>query len=201
MFESDREDIKKQLKGIDDTKATDVFSSKEYKKNLDDIKKNISNKLTNIGNRIVVLNTQVEFVEKAIKNKQNVLDRMNPENITGMRKMEQSIIYSIEISGKIHESIIKYENLIQSYTKNLTDIENNKLSAYTKIRTLDKEEIASDKEYVKMMKELHDNLNHGMNIGMGDQDSSAVALLKEAANSLHIGGYGAPQFLPNGNKN
>ena len=201
MFESDREDIKKQLKGIDDTKAIDVFSSKEYKKNLDDIKKNIGNKLTNIGNRIVVLNTQVEFVEKAIKNKQNVLDRMNPENITGMRKMEQSIIYSIEISGKIHESIIKYENLIQSYTKNLTDIENNKLSAYTKIRTLDKEEIASDKEYVKMMKELHDNLNHGMNIGMGDQDSSAVALLKEAANSLNIGGYGAPQFLPNGNKN
>ena len=201
MFENDREDIKKQLKGIDDTKATDVFSSKEYKKNLDDIKKNISNKLTNIGNRIVVLNTQVEFVEKAIKNKQNVLDRMNPENITGMRKMEQSIIYSIEISGKIHESIIKYENLIQSYTKNLTDIENNKLSAYTKIRTLDKEEVASDKEYVKMMKELHDNLNHGMNMGMGDQDSSAVALLREAANSLNIGGYGAPQFLPNGNKN
>ena len=197
MFEDEKENIKKNLKGIDETKASDVFNSKEYNKNLEDIKKNISNKLKNIGNRIVVLNTQVEFVEKAIKSKQNVLERMNPENITGMRKMEQSIIYSIEISGKIHESIIKYENLIQSYTKNLTDIENNKLTAYTKIRTLDKEEIATDKEYVKMMKELHDSLNHNMNSGNGGD--YGASLLHEAANSLSIGGYGAPQFLPNGN--
>lgn len=194
MFEEEKESIKKNLKGLDETKATDVFNSKDYNINLENIKKNISNKLKNIGNRIVVLNTQVEFVEKAIKSKQNVLERMNPENITGMRKMEQSIIYSIEISGKIHESIIKYENLIQSYTKNLTDIENNKLSAYTKIRTLDKEEIASDKEYVKMMKELHDNLNHNNHNG----EPGAFNLMHEAANSLNIGGYGAPQFLPNG---
>lgn len=196
MFEDEKENIKKNLKGIDETKASDVFNSKDYNKNLEDIKKNISTKLKNIGNRIVILNTQVEFVEKAIKSKQNVLERMNPENITGMRKMEQSIIYSIEISGKIHESIIKYENLIQSYTKNLTDIENNKLTAYTKIRTLDKEEIATDKEYVKMMKELHDSLNHNMNTNGGDFGSG---LMHEAVNSLNIGGYGAPQFLPNGN--
>ncbi len=195
MFEEEKESIKKNLKGLDETKATDVFNSKDYNINLENIKKNISNKLKNIGNRIVVLNTQVEFVEKAIKSKQNVLERMNPENITGTRKMEQSIIYSIEISGKIHESIIKYENLIQSYTKNLTDIENNKLSAYTKIRTLDKEEVASDKEYVKMMKELHDNLNHNNH----SSEPGAVSLIHEAANSLSIGGYGAPQFLPNGN--
>jgi len=164
MFEKEQEEktgIITSVNKVAEVDASHIFGSKSYSDNLNAQKENIKTKILNMNNKISTLNTQSSFVEKNIKNKQVFLENMDQGNFTAIRKIENAIVFQMDINSKIHDNIIKYEGLIQSYTKYLLDIENNRLNGYIKIGQLNKESETTNKEFMKMSKEIHKLISGG----------------------------------------
>lgn len=169
----------------------DLFKSKDYSNNINQIRDDIRKKISGTNNRLAILGTQLQFIEKQITSKQHNIERIPDDNHTARRKLENSVLYNLDLSSRVHENIIKYENLIKDYNKYLIDIENNKLNAYTKIAGLNKDEKGTDKDYQKLMKDIHDQMNNQTIDGSGSADisSSSNPIAMAAMNELQVGGY------------
>lgn len=181
-------------------RASDLFKSKDYNKGMKNAKDAIDKKIINMNNKIATLNMQAEFMEKNIKGKQDFLVSMDQNNLTAIRKIENSIIFNMEINSKIYDNIIKFEQLVQSYTKFLMDIENNKLTAYKTIESLNKEANASNKDFLDIARKIHDKFNEanggGSNIGPSGEQISNVDIMNQALNELTGKGYAASLKTP-----
>jgi len=185
MFDKKQEKQDSKIKQID---SKDVFATKEYATNLDETKKFIKNKTKNINNKLTVLNTQSEFVERVINKKQIYLETIPENNYTAIGKINNSIVFQMDINSKIHDNILKYENLLQGYIKYLMDIENNKLTAYTKIEALKNDETLNNKEYISLMKNVHDMVNEINTVD--PKDGKNIGIAESAIQELKLGGYG-----------
>jgi len=169
--------------------SKDVFATKEYAQNLNETKKFIKDKSKSINNKLSILNTQAEFVEKVINKKQIYLESIPENNYTAIGKINNSIVFQMDINSKIHDNILKYENLLQGYIKYLMDIENNKLTAYTKIEALKNDETLNNKEYISLMKDVHDMVNVSSAKDKNNKVGN-IDIAENAIQELKLGGYG-----------
>lgn len=121
-----------------------------------------------IHQKIEVLNSKL----KKFESKENMLDTIIAEthvelsnlkeNEFTKRGQKQSIlIKQLEALSVLHDTIMKYEDMVQKYHKVIMDIQNNKLNAFLKLENLKKEEEKSDDSLSEVLMHLQEVLGAG----------------------------------------
>lgn len=154
--------------------------------NLDAIVTSTKNRISGLIVQQDKLNSRVLLLEKFIKLDEKELaievasTNPNTAKIGGLRK---AITNQTELFGATLDILLKFEAQIQSWTKTLMDVEKDKVSAYQKIKSVNKEQASTETD----INEVLLNLN---NVIRTNPDK----IVSFAENSLNINGYSGKKF-------
>lgn len=149
-------------------------------KNLNSITLEIKTKITNADIKLTSLKNKEDILNKMITTTNMQMENTPKENFKLIGIYQKTIIEQLESLNLLQESIIKFEDLIQRYLKMKMDIENNKLNAYSKIKSLNKADQETESDYNGLMKNLHSLLSNPQGV---------LDMKEEAKEQLRISGY------------
>ena len=95
-----------------------------------------TNKVEEIQKRIKLLQDKESMMNEFIARTHGSLEGTDHKNFKLRGQLQNAIMRQLEALQYITDTIIKYENLIQSYNKQRMDIQNNKVSNYAKWKAL-----------------------------------------------------------------
>lgn len=155
--------------------------------NLDDIRLKTLARIDDLNKKQVKISARIELIEKFIVLDEKSLaiesSRQEPnlQKIIGIKK---SIYGQTELISEVTDILLKFEAQIQGWYKTLMDIEKDKVSAYGKIKALNKEQTSTETDINDVMANLNSILKNDPN-----------KLLSTAANTLSISGYDGKKFM------
>lgn len=115
--------------------------------NLNNIVSSTKVRIENLIKQQEKLNARINILEKFIKldEKELALESVKEEmNLAKVRGLRKSIVDQTELFGTTLDILLKFESQIQSWTKTLMDVEKDKVSAYQKIKQLNKEQASTE---------------------------------------------------------
>jgi hypothetical protein len=151
------------------TNASDIITSSDtdlefasvkskYNFEMDTRKNDLKNKIEHLEKKLNKHELKEGMLDMIIGQTYTELENLK-ENEFAKRGQKQSIlIKQLEALSVLHDTILKYEDMIQKYHKILMDIENNKLNSYLKIENLKKEEKRTDEGLGDILQELQQML-------------------------------------------
>jgi hypothetical protein len=151
------------------TNASDIIASSDtdlefasvkskYNFEMDTRKNELKNKIEHLEKKLSKQELKEGMLDMIIGQTYTELENLK-ENEFAKRGQKQSIlIKQLEALSVLHDTILKYEDMIQKYHKILMDIENNKLNSYLKIENLKKEEKQTDEGLGDILQELQQML-------------------------------------------
>lgn len=154
--------------------------------NLDEIGKTTKERIKDLDFKQKKISKRIELIEKFIMLDEKSLaiesakQEPNMQKIIGIKK---SIFSQTELISETTDILLKFEAQIQGWMKTLMDIEKDKVSAYQKIKALNKEQASVDTDINDVMTALNTVLKNDPN-----------KLLSMASNTLSIGGYTGKKF-------
>jgi hypothetical protein len=140
-------------------------------KDLDIKQKKIADRI-NLIEKFILLDEKSLAIESARQD-------LNLQKISAIKK---SIFSQTELISETSDILLKFEAQIQGWFKTLMDIEKDKVSAYQKIKSLNKEQSVVDGDITDVISTLNTILKND------------PAKLMETANTLNIGGYSGKKF-------
>jgi len=138
---------------MDDKKA--LLDIESVFGNFENIKKEIEEKIKEINKRIKALSSKEAMLDEFLQRAYGTLKATSSKEFKLRSQLQNSIMRQIELQQTVSESIARNENLIQSYMKQLMDIQNNKTANYIKWKNIS-EENASEKELLEIMKKFEE---------------------------------------------
>jgi len=123
------------------------------------------------------------ILDKIIATTYNEMENLKPNEFTRRGQKQTALIKQLEALSILHDTILKYEGMIQSYHKLLMDTENNKLNSFIKIQNLKKEEKTVDEGLGAVLMELQESFKAGVVGG------SSSTLIDDIASELQDGDY------------
>jgi len=170
----------KNIKDTINEKGT--FDLLHYNDNINDqniyIKKKIQEceiKISSLKNKEKIINNIItrisDDLDKTVDNNNHKLVNIN----------QQKILTFFETLSIIQEMLIKYEDMIQKYIKMSIDIENHKINAFVKIKTISKNDDQDNNQYGKLME--------AFNTIMESPKQENVALNNQVMQELKLEGY------------
>jgi len=112
------------------------------------------------------------------------LEDIKPNEFTRRGQKQSVLIKQLEALSILHDTLMKYEDMIQKYHKILIDIENNKLNSYIKLESLKHEEKLTEENLSTLMGAVQEQLKNGM---LGSTNSNP--LLEEIQLELENDNY------------
>lgn len=155
--------------------------------NLDEIGKTTKERIKDLDFKQKKISKRIELIEKFIMLDEKSLaiesakQEPNMQKIIGIKK---SIFSQTELISETTDILLKFEAQIQGWMKTLMDIEKDKVSAYGKIKALNKEQTSTETDINDVMANLNSILKNDPN-----------KLLSTAANTLSISGYDGKKFM------
>ncbi len=122
------------------------------------------------------------MLDKIISITYNELENLGANEFTRRGQKQTALIKQLEALSILHDTIIKYEDMIQKYHKILIDIENNKLNSFLKVESLKKEERTSDDNISSVLLALQEQLKSGSSMATNP-------LIDEIQQELENGNY------------
>jgi len=174
------------LKEINET-SNGSFDIYQYSLNLDEQKEYIKQKVIDTEYKLkTILNKQETMNEMITRTALSIKHNSDNKNFKLRSQYESIYQQQIESLSFIIEMTMKYEDLIFKYQKMLIDIENHKVSSYSKIRAAEKSIKAKEEgntlnEVDKFSKQLQDFFN--------SKEDEASPIVDAAKNRLNIKGY------------
>lgn len=164
----------------DTLKIEGKFDIMHYASNVNDIIMSINDKIANFEIKLTSLKVKEEMISNIINHTNSSVDKFLKEhNYAKAQGLQNALITQFETYSMMQDMILKYEHNIQVYLKMKLDIENHKISAYTKIKAADKNVEKDDNNYKEMQNKIEQILSSG--------DSSGFK--KHVLNELSLEGY------------
>lgn len=164
----------------DTLKIEGKFDIMHYASNVNDIIMSINDKIANFEIKLTSLKVKEEMISNIINTTNSSVDKFLKEhNYAKAQGLQNALITQFETYSMMQDMILKYEHNIQVYLKMKLDIENHKISAYTKIKAADKNVEKDDNNYKEMQNKIEQILSSG--------DSSGFK--KHVLNELSLEGY------------
>jgi hypothetical protein len=133
----------------------------KYSQEMDDRKRELKKKIEHLEKKLGKHELKEGMLDMIIGQTYTELENLK-ENEFSKRGQKQSVlIKQLEALSILHDTILKYEDMIQKYHKILMDIENNKLNSFIKIENLKKEEEKTDDDLSGVLQELQQILKTG----------------------------------------
>ncbi len=137
----------------------------DYNLELNSRKRELTQKISSLETKLKKHELKEGMLDRIISQTYTEMDNLT-DNQFSLRGQKQSIlIKQMEALSILHDTILKYEGMIQAYHKILLDIENNKLNSYIKIVNLKKEESTVDEGIGTIMTELQEMLRQSSGSG------------------------------------
>jgi len=164
-------DLKLSNLKLDTDQTPEVIDSMDPNLEIARVKTNYNQELSK---RKVEILSKIENLEKKIKKhelKEGMLDMIISgtyvelenlkENEFSRRGQKQTVlIKQLEALSVLHDTILKYEDMIQKYHKILMDLENNKFNSYIKIESIKKEEDKADDNLQAVLENIQGMMNN-----------------------------------------
>jgi len=174
-------------------KSPEVFQSGDTDLEMARVKTNYNQEMNERKNALKLKITHLEKKLKKHELKEGMLDMIIAQTYTELENLKDNefskrgqkqtvLIKQLEALSIMHDTILKYEDMIQKYHKILMDIENNKLNSYIKIEGLKKEEDKADDNISSVLNELQQLLK-------GGATSTSNSMLEEIQKELEDGDY------------
>jgi hypothetical protein len=157
----------------------------EHRQELDNRKKEIISKINNLESKLKKHELKEGMLDKIIAMTYVEMDNLKENEFTRRGQKQAVLIKQMEALSILHDTLIKYEDMIQKYHKILIDIENNKLNSFLKVEGLKKEESKADESISDILLTLQEQLSSGM----GSGTSSLNPLIDEIQNELKADNY------------
>jgi len=167
----------------------ELVSSKTTENARDEHQISMNKQTRSIKDKIGLLEKKIQKHEL----KEGMLDRIINQTYTELENLKENeftrrgqkqtiLIKQLEALSVLHDTIIKYEDMVQKYHKINIDIENNKLNSFIKVETLKKEEIQADESINSILIQIQEQLKAG-------SSTMTSPLLDEIQQELNDSGY------------
>ena len=133
----------------------------DYNVQMNERKREILNKINELGRKLIKHELKEAMLDSIINNTYTELDNLSANEFTRKGQKQTVLIKQMEALSILHDTLMKYEDMIQKYQKIILDIENNKLNSYLKIANLKKEETKADDGIQGILIELQDMIKGG----------------------------------------
>jgi len=166
----------------------DITSAKnKYTTELSNRKIDIKNKIIKLEDKIKNHSIKEGMLDKIISMTYIELENLKESEFTRRGQKQAILIKQLEALSIIHDTLLKYEDMIQKYHKILIDLENNKLNSYIKVESLHKEEETNDERISDVLAELHKQLKDNNNLATAATGKSSF--IDEIQNELESQNY------------
>jgi len=145
-------------------------------------KREIISKIEDLNKKLKKHELKEGMLDQIIATTYIELENLSENEFTRRGQKQSILIKQLEALSILHDTIIKYEDMIQKYHKILLDIENNKLNSFLKIENLKKEEKATEEGIAELLSSLQDQLNTGSSTNINP-------LIEEIQNELKENNY------------
>jgi len=145
-------------------------------------KREIMEKIEDLNKKLKKHELKEGMLDKIISMTYTELENLKENEFTRRGQKQSILIKQLEALSILHDTLIKYEDMIQKYHKILLEIENNKLNSFLKIENLKKEEKATDDNITDLLMMIQDQMGVGTSAGISP-------LLDEIKSELEEGDY------------
>jgi len=144
-------------------------------------RREIESKISNLESKLAKHQLKEGMLDTIIATTYAELESLNPKEFTKRGQKQSILIKQLEALSILHDTILKYEDMIQKYHKILIDLENNKLNSFLKTESLKKEEKIADESLAEILSELQKQINI--------PNSTQNSLIDEIKNELEENNY------------
>ena len=123
--------------------------------------KEVSQKIESLETKIKKHALKEGMLDKIISQTYYELENLGEKEFTRRGQKQTVLIKQLEALSLIHDTILKYEDMVQKYHKILIDLENNKLNSFLKVESLKKEETQADDSLSEVLLALQEQLKFG----------------------------------------
>jgi len=127
-----------------------------YNQEMNKRKTDIINKIDNLEKKLKKHELKEGMLDLIIGGTYAELQNLKENEFSRRGQKQTVLIKQLEALSILHDTILKYEDMIQKYQKILMDIENNKLNGFLKIENLKKEENKADDGLNVVLHELQE---------------------------------------------
>lgn len=167
---------------IDEAQET----QRDYNANLNHRVQEINNKITTLESKLAKFNIKESMIDGLINQTHTELENLKENEFTKRGQKQSVLLKQMEASSVLHDTIMKYEDMIQKYHKILIDLQNNKLNAFLKINGLKKEEDEAEESLAAVLMNLQKSLTESPQSG---NQIPNIALLSEIEAELQEDNY------------
>ena len=170
----------------DDVEVTIDFDMVSMNTNLNEIIVSTKSRITELCKMQQRIKDRIILLEKFIKLDEKELAieiSKTQQNDSRIRGIRNSIVNQTELFGNTMDILLKFESSIQTWTKTLMDVEKDKVSAYQKIKSVNKDQTTTESD----INEVLNSLNFAIK-------NSPEKIAQIADNQLTIGGYSGKKF-------
>lgn len=161
------------------------FDIDSMNNNLNAITTDAKKRIIDLDKKQKLLDSRIGLIEKFILlDEKDLAKELVKEkvNLTSVGQIQKSITNRTELLSQILDISLKYEDTIIKWNKTMMDIEKDKVSAYQKIKGINKE-----------TKIMDDDINSVLNT-INTFVKENPSILEDAKNELNIKGYGGQTF-------
>jgi hypothetical protein len=128
--------------------------------NLNTRKDEVEKKIENLNQKIRNLAFKEEMLNSIINRTYTELENLKENEFTRRGQKQSVLIKQLEALSILHDTVYKWETMIQNYHKILIDIENHKINSLIKIENLKKEEEKTDENLSEVLMALNTQLKN-----------------------------------------
>ncbi len=133
----------------------------DYNVQMNDRKRDIIKRVQELERKLTKHELKEAMIDRIINNTYTELDNLGANEFTRKGQKQTILIKQMEALSILHDTLIKYEDMIQKYQKILLDIENNKLNSFLKVANLKKEEEKADEGIHGVLMDLQEMIKGG----------------------------------------
>jgi len=166
--------------GVDDLEINRVKT--DYNLQMNERKRELIKKVQDLEGKLRKHELKEGMLDKIISTTYVEMDNLGDKEFTRRGQKQTVLIKQLEALSILHDTLLKYEDMIQKYHKILMDIENNKLNSYLKVAGLKKDEEKADEGIGAVLLELQGILK-------GETNVTGNPLMDEIKQELADGDY------------
>jgi uncharacterized protein YqgV (UPF0045/DUF77 family) len=152
---------------------------------IDKRKRDIHDKIKSLEAKLQKHTLKEGMLDNIIAGTYRELEEVKPNEFTRRGQKQTILIKQLEALGLLHDTLMKYEDMIQKYHKILIDIENNKVNTFVRLESLKQEEKLTEESLSNLMGMVQEQLKNGA----PGENSAANPLLAEIQAELDDGNY------------
>lgn len=181
-------DIKLVKIAADETQQLTIHSENstrdEYNLSMIQTSKEIEFKVKSLNAKLSKFDIKENMLDAIIIGTHVEMKNLKENEFTKRGQKQAILIKQLEALSVLHDTIMKYEDMIQKYHRITMDIQNNKLNAYIKLENLKKEEEKSDNSLSEVLMNLQEMLAKNNSAGLPD-----LTLIAEIEEELKDNNY------------